>query len=110
MKEKSTWKKFKEGALWFAEKSTFITVPLGIIFAGEAILAKEFGKAVLIGAYTSVDLLMYKFLKNRREKMGGSGNLHTSLKESSSLPEPTQLATYKGSEKLQHPTPLALAA
>lgn len=70
MKERSVWKKVKESAFWVAEKSTFITVPLGVLFAGEAFLAKEFTKGLVLSAFVGADLLMYKFFKNRREKQG----------------------------------------
>lgn len=105
MKEKGVWGRVKEGAFWVAEKSTFITVPLGILFAGEAILAKEFWKAAVLGAFVAIDVVMYKFFKNRREQMKGAhASLHSESQQTSNL---LNLETYRGSERLDHSTRLA---
>lgn len=85
-KEQGLWKRFKETAFWVAEKSTFITVPLGVLFAGETFLAKEFTKGLVLSTFVGIDLLMYKFFKNRREKQ--TQQTHASFRSESLRQDP----------------------
>jgi hypothetical protein len=62
--------RIKEGVLWSAEKSTYVTVP----FSTYLIVTGAISPAVGIGAIL-IDVGVYKYLKNRREGKGGTPSL-----------------------------------